>query len=65
MVCFLDPKVIVLGGSVALHNLDFVEEFKEELKLHLHKEQEHILNNILVSKIEGNNGIIGSAFLVQ
>ncbi|WP_367985616.1 ROK family protein [Streptococcus sp. ZY1909104] len=65
MVCFLDPKVIVLGGSVALHNLDFVEEFKEELKLHLHKEHEHILNNILVSKIEGNNGIIGSAFLVQ
>ncbi|CQR24962.1 glucokinase [Streptococcus varani] len=64
MVCLLDPQVIVLGGSVAIQNPDFVESILTVLKTRLHKEQAHILNNIVISKIEGNNGVIGSAFLV-
>lgn len=66
MVCLLDPKIIVLGGSVAQNNPDFIEDIKTVLSLSLHHEQKHILSSIAISKIEsGNNGIIGSAFLVQ
>ncbi|HEM4914144.1 TPA: ROK family protein, partial [Streptococcus suis] len=66
MICLLDPKIIVLGGSVAQNNPDFIEDIKTVLGLSLHHEQKHILNNIIISKIDnGNNGIIGSAFLVQ
>lgn len=64
MICLLDPKVIVLGGSVAVHNPDFVAKIVTVLKDSLHPEQYHILENIKVSQIEGNNGVIGSAFLV-
>lgn len=64
MICLLDPEVIVLGGSVAIHNPEFIEKILFELRTRLHKEQLHILDNISVSKIQGNNGVIGSAFLV-
>lgn len=64
MICLLDPKVIVLGGSVALHNPDFVEKIILELRTRLHNEQVHILENITLSTIKGNNGVIGAAFLV-
>ncbi|HEM4986579.1 TPA: ROK family protein, partial [Streptococcus suis] len=66
MICLLDPKIIVLGGSVAQNNPDFIDDIKTVLRLSLHNEQKHILENIIISKIDsGNNGIIGSAFLVQ
>lgn len=64
MICLLDPQFIVLGGSVALYNPDFVEKIISELKGRLHQEQAHILEHIRVSQIDGNNGVIGSAFLV-
>ena len=64
MVCLLDPKVIVFGGSVSNYNPDFIELIKEELGLLLHHEQKHILENIKASTIKGDNGIIGAGLLV-
>lgn len=65
MICLLDPKVIVLGGSVAVKNEKFVERLKSELTNIAHKEQYHILENIKVSNLDGHNGIIGAGFLVM
>lgn len=65
MICLLDPKVIVLGGSVAVRNPKFVERLKSELAKIAHKEQQHILDNIKVSVLDGHNGIIGAGFLVM
>lgn len=64
IICLLDPEVIVLGGSVAIYNPDFVQGIINKLKSRLHSEQLHILNNIYISKIDGKNGVLGAAFLV-
>ena len=60
MVCLLDPKTIVFGGSVSNYNPDFIELVKEELAELLHHEQKHILEHIQASTIKGDNGIIGA-----
>ena len=64
MVCLLDPKTIVFGGSVSNYNPDFIELVKEELAELLHHEQKHILKHIQASTIKGDNGIIGAGLLV-
>jgi glucokinase len=64
MVCLLDPKTIVFGGSVSNYNPDFIELVKEELAELLHHEQKHILEHIQASTIKGDNGIIGAGLLV-
>lgn len=64
MICLLDPKVIVFGGSVSLHNPRLIEEVKLQLKELLHPEQYHVLENIRISTIKGDNGIIGAGLLM-
>lgn len=64
MVCLLDPKAIVLGGSVSNFNPDFVQLVVEKLGELLHREQRHILEHIKGSTIKGDNGIIGAGLLV-
>lgn len=60
-----DPQIIVLGGSVAVHNPDYVNLIKERLSTMLHSEQTHILDQIKVSTIAGDNGLIGPALLAE
>lgn len=63
IVCILDPKAIVFGGSVAYYNPSFVEEIKNQLAEFLSEEQEHILTDISVSQIGGDNGVIGAGLM--
>lgn len=63
IVCILDPNMIVLGGSVAYHNPEFVVEIIEELRSFVNEEQAHILNNIVRTTLGGDNGIIGAGLL--
>lgn len=65
MICLLDPKVIILGGSVALNNPKYVERLKSSLERLMHPEQTHVLENIRISDLEGRNGIVGAGFLVM
>ena len=65
MICLLDPKEIVIGGSVAVKNPFYVERIKAVLERYAHKEQMHILPHIRVTELGGDNGIIGAGFLVM
>ena len=64
MVCLLDPHVIVFGGSVSNYHPDYIELVKEIFETRLHAEQKHVLKRMVVSKIKGDNGIIGAGLLV-
>ncbi len=46
MICLLDPKEIVIGGSVAVKNGLHVERIKAVLNVMPNKEQMHILPHI-------------------
>lgn len=59
-VVILDPTMIVLGGSVATHNPDFVDSIRQKLAEYTMSEQEHILNNIYVSELGSSNGLMGA-----
>lgn len=63
IVCVLDPNSIVLGGSVAYHNPEFVAEIIEQLRSLVNEEQAHILNHITRTSLGGDNGIIGAGLL--
>ncbi|MBR7927412.1 ROK family protein [Aerococcaceae bacterium zg-ZUI334] len=65
MICLLDPKVIILGGNIPVRNPKYVDLIKIELKKMIHEEQLHILEQIQISKLESNNGIVGAGFLVM
>ena len=64
MICLLDPHVIVFGGSVSNYTPDYIELVKEILESRLHAEQKHVVKRMVVSKIKGDNGIIGAGLLV-
>ncbi|MBD3948517.1 ROK family protein [Tuanshanicoccus lijuaniae] len=65
MICLLDPRAIVLGGSVVLHNPKYVDLIKTQLQKMMHEEQLHVLEHIQASHLDGHNGIIGAGFLVM
>jgi len=60
IICVLDPKIIILGGSVATNNPDFVKLIKKELSKFLVTEQKHILESTHISKIATDNGVVGA-----
>lgn len=64
MICLLDPKAITLGGSVALKNPDFVDRVINEIDSLCHQEQKHIISEIKLSTLGGDNGLIGAGLLV-
>lgn len=64
IICVLDPKIIVLGGSVATNNWKYIKLIKKELAKFLVEEQEHILESIYVSKLAADNGIVGAGLRV-
>lgn len=63
-VCLLDPTKIVLGGSVAVKNPMYVTALQKYLEQWLYPNQTHILNEISVSNLGSDNGILGAGFMV-
>lgn len=64
IICILDPKKIVLGGSVAFHNPFYLDLLLVELDKFLVDEQKHILKSISISTLGGNNGVIGAGLSI-
>lgn len=60
----LDPHKIVLGGSVATHNPVLLSCMKEKLATYVIDEQKHILNNIEISTLGNEQGMIGAGLSV-
>lgn len=60
----LDPHKVVLGGSVITHNPVLLTRMKEKLATHVIEEQKHILENIEVSTLGNEQGIIGAGLSV-
>ncbi|CQR47140.1 Beta-glucoside kinase [Paraliobacillus sp. PM-2] len=56
----LDPHKIVLGGSIATKNPALLGIIKEKLDTHLIDEQKHILDEIHISHLGSDQGIIGA-----
>lgn len=64
MICVLDPKTFVLGGSVAYNNPKFVEEIRQALTKIVIPEQAHILDEIHISEYGSDNGIVGAGQII-
>lgn len=64
MVCVLDPKTFVLGGSVAYNNPKFVEEIRQALAKIVIPEQAHILDEIHISEYGSDNGVVGAGQII-
>lgn len=64
MICVLDPKTFVLGGSVAYNNPKFVEEIRQALAKIVIPEQAHILDEIHISEYGSDNGIVGAGQII-
>lgn len=64
IVCIIDPHSLIFGGSVILRNPALLTLIKEELNKLLVEEQKHILNNMNISQLDNNQGIIGAALKV-
>lgn len=64
IICLMDSKHIVLGGSVALKNPKYIKAIKDKVATFVHAEQAHILENIQLSTLEGHNGLVGAGLLV-
>ncbi|WP_182200944.1 ROK family protein [Paraliobacillus salinarum] len=56
----LDPHKIVLGGSIATKNPVLLSIIKQKLENHLIEEQKHILNEIYISHLGSDQGMIGA-----
>lgn len=63
VICVLDPNLIVLGGSVAYYNPEFIANILDELRDLVIDEQSHILDNIVKTELGGDNGVIGAGLL--
>ncbi|WP_066387909.1 ROK family protein [Neobacillus mesonae] len=62
--CLLDPHKLVFGGSVIANNPFLLDLIKEKLKAYQIPEQQHLLNNLSVSAIKQNNGVVGAGLRV-
>ncbi|HLR52044.1 MAG TPA: ROK family protein [Candidatus Avamphibacillus sp.] len=60
----LDPHKIVFGGSVITHNPVLLGLIKDKLDTYLIDEQKHILNNMAISQLGNDQGIIGAGLSV-
>ncbi|MEY2193522.1 ROK family protein [Neobacillus sp. BF23-41] len=62
--CLLDPHKIVFGGSVIVNNPFLLDIIKEKLKSYQIPEQHHLLNQMVISTIKQNNGVVGAGLRV-
>lgn len=60
----LDPHKILFGGSVIANNPFLLEIMKEKLKTYQIPEQQHVLNQMTISTIKQNNGVVGAGLRV-
>lgn len=64
IVSILDPHKIVLGGSVIIHNRILLKMIQEKLTKHVIDEQLHILDQIEISTLGNDQGIIGAGLRI-
>ncbi|MFP7299797.1 ROK family protein [Neobacillus niacini] len=60
----LDPHKIVFGGSVIANNPFLLEIMKEKLKTYQISEQHHVLDQMTITAIKQDNGVIGAGLKV-
>jgi glucokinase len=62
--CLLDPHRIVFGGSVIVNNPFLLELIKEKLKMYQLPEQQHLIDQMSISTLAQNNGVVGAGLRV-
>lgn len=62
--CLLDPDKMVFGGGVINNQPYLLDIIRRKVKQYITIEQNHILQNIYLSKSKGDAGIIGAAIRV-
>ncbi|MCL6573049.1 MAG: ROK family protein, partial [Bacillus sp. (in: Bacteria)] len=62
--CLLDPPRMVFGGSIIVNNPFLLELIKEKLKVYQLPEQQHILEQMSISTLGQDNGIVGAGLRV-
>jgi glucokinase len=55
---------MVFGGSVIVNNPFLLELIKEKLKIYQIPEQQHFLDQISISTLAQNNGVVGAGLRV-
>ncbi|MEH7011712.1 ROK family protein [Neobacillus niacini] len=60
----LDPHKMVFGGSVIVNNPFLLELIKEKLKIYQIPEQQHLLEQMSISTLAKNNGVVGAGLRV-
>jgi glucokinase len=60
----IDPHKMVFGGSVIVNNPFLLELIKEKLKTYQISEQQHLLDQMSISTLAQNNGVIGAGLRV-
>ncbi|WHY00177.1 ROK family protein [Neobacillus sp. DY30] len=62
--CLLDPHKMVFGGSVIVNNPFLLELIKEKLETYQISEQQHLLDQMSISTLAQNNGVVGAGLRV-
>ncbi|MEC1522098.1 ROK family protein [Neobacillus niacini] len=60
----IDPHKMVFGGSVIVNNPFLLELIKRKLKTYQISEQQHLLDQMSISTLAQNNGVIGAGLRV-
>lgn len=60
----IDPHKMVFGGSVIVNNPFLLELIKVKLKTYQISEQQHLLDQMSISTLAQNNGVIGAGLRV-
>jgi glucokinase len=60
----IDPHKMVFGGSVIVNNPFLLELIKEKLKIYQLPEQQHLIDQMSISTLAQNNGVVGAGLRV-
>ncbi|MEH7376336.1 ROK family protein [Neobacillus drentensis] len=60
----IDPHKMVFGGSVIVNNPFLLELIKEKLKIYQLPDQQHLLDQMSISTLAQNNGVVGAGLRV-
>ncbi|PGY09914.1 ROK family protein [Bacillus sp. AFS031507] len=60
----IDPHKMVFGGSVIVNNPFLLELIKEKLKVYQLPDQQHLLDQMSISTLAQNNGVVGAGLRV-
>lgn len=60
----IDPHKMVFGGSVIVNNPFLLELIKEKLKTYQISEQQHLLDQMSISTLAQNSGVVGAGLRV-